>query len=213
MELKDWVKAARLHAGLTIEQLGIALGRSKGAAGFWERGNTKPSYAQVKQIAQITGYPMPDTEQESLADHVAEPRAISRGGHGVPVVGAAQLGDNGYFCELEYPVGHGDGRVDWPARGTSMYALRCQGESMKPRIRHGEFVVIDPAHAYVPGDEVLVKSTEGKVMIKQLAYIRDGMVHLDSINESHSRISIPQEQIEVIQYMAGIAKSALWSPD
>lgn len=132
---------------------------------------------------------------------------------GVPVVGTAQLGDDGYFCELQYPVGHGDGRINWPTRDPNAYALRCKGESMKPRIRHGEFVVIEPNHGFNPGDEVLVRERSGKVMVKQLAYVRDGMVHLDSVNEAHPRISIPEDEVEVIQYVAGIAKSALWSND
>lgn len=64
------------------------------------------------------------------------------------MVGTAQLGDDGYFCELQYPVGHGDGRINWPTRDPNAYALRCKGESMKPRIRHGEFVVIEPNHGF-----------------------------------------------------------------
>ena len=129
---------------------------------------------------------------------------------GIPVVGTAQLGDNGYFYDLSYPVGHGDGYLNWPSKDGNAYAVRCKGESMKPRIRHNEFAVIEPNHPYAPGDEVLVKDLEGRVMIKQLAFIRDGMVHLDSVNESYQRISIEQDAVLSIHYVAGIAKSALW---
>lgn len=80
---------------------------------------------------------------------------------------------------------------------------------MKPRIRHGEFVIIEPNHSVSPGDEVLVKSVTGKVMVKQLAYIRDGLVHLDSVNEKHPRISFQQSEVLSILYVAAIAKSAL----
>jgi phage repressor protein C with HTH and peptisase S24 domain len=48
--------------------------------------------------------------------------------------------------------------------------------------------------------------------VKQLAYIRDGMIHLDSVNEAHPRISLLQEDIAVMHYVVGIAKSALWQP-
>lgn len=130
---------------------------------------------------------------------------------GVPVVGTAQLGDNGHHCELEYPVGHGDGAVRWLTNDRNAYALRCKGESMKPRVRHGEFVVIEPAHACNSGDEVLVKLKDGRVMVKQLAYSRDGLVHFDSVNESFPRISVAEAEIDVIQYVAGIAKSGLWN--
>lgn len=129
---------------------------------------------------------------------------------GIPVVGTAKLGDDGNYCELEYPVGHGDGRIDWPSRDPNAYAIRCKGDSMKPRIKHGEFVVVEPNHPVLPGDEVLVKAKDGRVMVKELAYIRDGMVYLSSVNESHPRISIAYDQLDALHYVAGIAKSAFW---
>lgn len=151
----------------------------------------------------------PGTIFKSLSG--TEVKATKRSG--VPVVGSAQLGDDGHFCELQYPVGHGDGSVDWRTKDANAYAVKCRGESMKPRIRHGEFVVVEPNHPVQPGDEVLVRSEDGRVMVKQLAYIRDGMVHLDSINEKFPRITIEESQVESIHYVAGIAKSALWGED
>lgn len=74
-------------------------------------------------------------------------RADSLGG-AIPVVGSAQLGDNGHFCDLEYPVGHGDGSIDWPTKDPNAYALRCNGESMKPRIRHGRKAL--DSRSYLP---------------------------------------------------------------
>jgi transcriptional regulator with XRE-family HTH domain len=69
MELANWVKAARTHAGWTIEKLAEEMGRSKAAAGFWERGTTRPSYEQVTRIAKLTGWPMPDeTAPTTLSD-------------------------------------------------------------------------------------------------------------------------------------------------
>ena len=84
---------------------------------------------------------------------------------------------------------------------------------MKPRIRHGEFVIVEPNRAVAPGDEVLVKEKNGRVMVKELSYIRDGMVYLDSVNEAHPKISVSQQDVEVMHYVAGIAKSTLWRAD
>lgn len=75
MELKVWVKTAREHAKLTIEQLATALGRSKAAAGFWETGATRPSYAQIKKISEVTGWPMPDTEAAPSVSELDAARA------------------------------------------------------------------------------------------------------------------------------------------
>ncbi|CAK7050024.1 LexA repressor [Saezia sanguinis] len=131
----------------------------------------------------------------------------------IPVVGSAQLGDNGHFYELQYPVGQGDGYIQWATSDPNAYALRCKGDSMKPRIRHGEFVIVEPNHDYHPGDEVVVRDKRDRVMVKQLNYIRDGMVYLQSVNEAFGQIGIPQEDIEIMHYVAGIAKSALHMPD
>lgn len=161
-----------------------------------------------KRLGLETGEMFPSLR--TSLDPVAIPASTAGS---IPVVGTAQLGDNGHFHELEHPVGHGDGCITWPTRDPNAYALRCKGESMKPRIRHNEYVIVEPNHQVFPGDEVLVKSLDGRVMVKQLAYIRDGMIHLDSVNESHPRVSILTTEVAVLHYVAGIAKSSLWSDD
>ena len=131
----------------------------------------------------------------------------------IPVRGMAQLGDNGHFVDVEYPVGHGDGYVFFPTKDPDAYALRCNGESMRPRVKHNEFVVVEPNTQIQNGDEVLVKSEDGRVMVKELAYVRDGIVHLSSVNEKHGMVRIPQEQIERLHFVAGIVKRSAWQPD
>ena len=95
----------------------------------------------------------------------------------IPVVGTAQLGDNGHWSELGYPAGHGDSEIDFPTRDKNTYALRCVGTSMMPRIRDGEFVIIEPNTEVQPGDDVMVMSKSGKVMVKTFLYKRDDRVH------------------------------------
>jgi phage repressor protein C with HTH and peptisase S24 domain len=131
----------------------------------------------------------------------------------IPVRGMAQLGDNGLFVDVEYPVGHGDGYVFFPSKDPDAYALRCNGESMRPRVKHNEFVVVEPNTRVQNGDEVLVKSQDGRVMVKELAYVRDGIAHLSSVNEAHGMLRIPQDQIERMHFVAGIVKRSAWQPD
>lgn len=133
--------------------------------------------------------------------------------YGVPVRGMAQLGDNGYWADIDYPDGVGEGYVDIPKKNRDTYALKCVGDSMKPRIKNGEYVVIEPSVPYAPGDEVLVKSTDGRVMIKIFLYERSGRVHLISVNENHPPMSIESDKIEKIHYVASINKPTQWRPD
>jgi phage repressor protein C with HTH and peptisase S24 domain len=210
----------RLMAGRSIDfvrramaDAGVAIGA--GSLHRALKGEAGSRLETLKKIASFFDVSPDQLLQPNLGhdlDVAAAPRAsyMPSSVAGLPVVGTAKLGDDGHFYELEHPVGHGDGYIDWPSRDQNAYALRCKGDSMKPRIRHGEFVVVEPNHPVAPGDEVLVKAKDGRVMVKVLAYIRDGMVYLESVNEAHPKLSIAQPDIAVMHYVAGIAKSALW---
>ncbi|WP_227242450.1 XRE family transcriptional regulator [Paraburkholderia caribensis] len=131
-------------------------------------------------------------------------------GHGVPVVGMAQLGDNGFWAEIEYEVGVSDGRLDFPSRDPLAYGVKCKGDSMLPRIKDGEFVVVEPNHPVEPGDEVLVRAKDGRVMVKILLYQRMGRTHLMSVNQDHSPLAIETDQIERLHYVVAIVKPSMW---
>nr|WP_315596111.1 S24 family peptidase [uncultured Cupriavidus sp.] len=160
---------------------------------------------------KLAGSVEPELDEPSLAfDVFPIPQNSFRK---IPVRGMAQLGDNGHFVDVEYPVGHGDGYVFFPTKDPDAYALRCNGESMRPRVKHNEFVVVEPNAQIQNGDEVLVKSQDGRVMVKELAYVRDGIVHLSSVNERHGMVRISQDQIERLHFVAGIVKRSAWHPD
>lgn len=97
----------------------------------------------------------------------------------------------------------------WASRDRNAYALRCVGDSMSPRIKHGEFVIVEPNHTIVAGDEVLVRTEDGRSMIKVFLYERDDRLHLDSINNGYGQMAIDKSQIIKFHYVAGIAKQAL----
>ncbi|MFH1493765.1 MAG: S24 family peptidase [Pseudomonadota bacterium] len=122
----------------------------------------------------------------------------------VAVVGTVQGGDNGFFTELEYPVGHGEGSITYPAKDENSYALRVRGDSMRPRIKNGEFIVVEPNHAPQPGDDVVVCLLDGRKMVKELLYMRDGEITLGSINNGHGNISVASDQVDKMHYVAAI---------
>ncbi|CAJ0999081.1 LexA repressor [Sodalis praecaptivus] len=131
----------------------------------------------------------------------------------IPVLGTAQLGGGGYWDPQEYAVGQGDGYVLWPTKDKDAFALKCQGDSMMPRIQHGEFVVIEPNRQYKPGDEVLVQDEQGEVMVKVFLFQKDGLVSLLSVNSEHAPIRLDANSIKKMFYVAGIVKDSLYYPD
>ena len=174
-----------------------------------ERFGLSPMWVAKGKLPKLS--PSSDTQPSSIKaeSNAEEGPAIGRLLR-IPVVGMAQLGDNGYWAELETPVGFGDGFIPFPAKSRDSYALRCRGDSMKPRIKNGEFVIVDPSMAPAPGDEVLVKAKDGRVMVKELLYVRDDVVHLLSVNEAHGKLAIGLAEIEFMHQVAGIMPAHTW---
>ncbi|WZX59599.1 S24 family peptidase [Salmonella enterica subsp. diarizonae serovar 58:r:z53] len=174
----------------------------------------EPKYALLKQIAdffKLSVQELVETDLLSTAgsQSVEPTKVCTLRFTEVPVVGGAQLGNGGHWTNLQYPVGYGDGYISWPTRDPDAYALRCTGDSMKPRIKDGEYVVIEPNHQFLPGDEVLVVTKDERAMVKTFLYERDGEVMVMSINEEHLPIRFSLSEIESIHYVAGIAKPSL----
>lgn len=173
-------------------------------------------HQHAQTLQKLENFFIIDTQRLLYEDIAINPKGINflkakaLPTHRVPIRGYTQLGPDAQWEEVDYPVGIGDGYILWPSRDQDVYALKCVGESMMPRIRHGEYVIIEPNHAVNNGDEVLVVTMDKKVMVKIFAYERDGMVLLQSINTAEfEAINLYRSDIDKMHYVAGIAKGCL----
>jgi phage repressor protein C with HTH and peptisase S24 domain len=139
---------------------------------------------------------------ESYPDELDEAPEL-RPGRNVPVVGEVQGGVDGYLLELEYPVGHGEGSVPYYGLDRNAYALRVRGDSMHPRYRAGEFVVVEPNIEPQPQDDVVVCLVSGQKMLKMLNWISSEEAQFLSINDGHKPLTIPLIQIEKMHRFNG----------
>ena len=121
--------------------------------------------------------------------------------------------DRGYFEEIDFPVGHGDGYLRIHSDDPNAYGLRVSGDSMHPRIKNGEYVLIEPNKAFHAGDEVMVRTLDGQAMIKEYIYLRDGMYRFDSVNQNHPPIHIHQDNVTKIHLVGGILKSSRFTEE
>jgi phage repressor protein C with HTH and peptisase S24 domain len=131
----------------------------------------------------------------------------------LPVVGTAQLGPDGYWEETGYPVGVGEGYIEFASRDPNAYVLRVKGESMSPTIRSGWLVVVEPNSAYMPGSYVVVCAKDGRCMVKEFLYEREDEISLASVNDGFGRITLHRDQIEKIHAVSAIIpphKYRLW---
>jgi phage repressor protein C with HTH and peptisase S24 domain len=156
------------------------------------------SDAYPEWLHPVNGVPRPKRIESNVAD--APALAPSRL---VPVVGHVKGGIDGYLEEMQYPVGHGEGFVEYWTKDDGAYALRVKGDSMHPRYRASEFVIITPSIEPQPGRDVLVKMKDGRKLLKQLNWIRGDEIQLLSINDGYGPTTLSLDEIESIQRVAG----------
>lgn len=217
---------------MSQQELAHACGwESQSRIGNYERGTRQPNLQDLEKLAGSLGVAFADlvAGQDRLTSNTlnAQGRVFLKD-HGssmdadqglsstagwakdgrVPVVGNAQLGNEGFFEALDFPPGHGDGYLNIHSDDPDAYGLRVTGDSMLPRIKNGEFVLIEPNKSYFSGDEVMVRTVAGRTMIKEFIYLRDGMYRLDSVNAEHAPIHIAESDVLDIHLVGGILKSS-----
>lgn len=220
---------------MSQQELAFACGwESQSRIGNYERGTRQPNLQDLKKLSDALRVPFaelvagheslipqkrtpPDSSpyirdqapSKVLDKGKASPSNVGRAKEGrVPVVGNAQLGNEGFFEALDFPPGHGDGYLNIHSDDPDAYGLKVTGDSMLPRIKNGEFVLIEPNKNFFSGDEVMVRTAAGRTMIKEFIYLRDGMYRLDSVNAEHAPIHIAESDVMEIHLVGGILKSS-----
>jgi len=133
-----------------------------------------------------------DTFVQLIGDN---PRTVQS----VPLLGFAQAGAGGYFDDGGYPAGKGWDEVGLPAvNDEHAYALEISGDSMKPAYRDGDVIVVSPGTAIRRGDRVVVKTTGGEVMVKELKRRTAKTLELASLNPAQADRALAASEVEWI---------------
>ena len=123
----------------------------------------------------------------------------SRSQQSVPLLGFAQAGSGGYFDDSGFPAGKGWDEVALPsAIDEHAYALEISGDSMKPAYRDGDIIVVSPGTPIRRGDRVVVKTSGGEVMVKELKRRTTKTLELQSLNPAHADRTFDAADIEWI---------------
>ncbi len=120
----------------------------------------------------------------------------ARGSQSVPLLGFAQAGAGGHFDDNGFPAGKGWDEVALPSAGDEhAYALEISGDSMKPTYRDGDVIVVSPGTPIRRGDRVVVKTTGGEVMVKELKRRTAKLLELQSVNPAHADRTLDADQV------------------
>lgn len=213
--LQDRIAELMTTAGLTVGGLAEIAEVTSSAATQWKDGPTKTLKAgPATKLALATGFSAmwlstgegpkmtPPGMPPPAPSNVAEAPALSPS-RLVPVVGHVKGGSDGFLEEMQFPVGHGEGFVEYWTKDPSAYALRVKGDSMHPRYRAGEFIVVTPSIEAQPGRDVVVKLKDGRKLLKLLNWVRGDEVQLLSINDGYAPTTLSSDEIESIHRVAG----------
>jgi phage repressor protein C with HTH and peptisase S24 domain len=165
----------------------------------WLVGNTDSRQGDSRRVVPAHDEPV----------YAGRPRSTAV--RGVPVVGTARMGENGYYEEMAYPTGHGDGTVEGYSSDPNAYALRVKGDSMFPAIKDGQFVVIEPNGACVPGENVVLGLVDGRKMVKELLRVSVESITVTSVNGG-DRLTLDKVQVSYMHPVSAVIAASKWKP-
>jgi phage repressor protein C with HTH and peptisase S24 domain len=207
-------KQAKAPRPLTHSQVWTALDRLAERAGMSPSGLAKRSgldpttFNKSKRVTADGRERWPSTE--SVAKALAATNSSidtfvqligdgARSLQSVPMLGFAQAGSGGYFDDNGFPAGKGWDEVALPsANDEHAYALEISGDSMKPAYRDGDIIVVSPGTAIRRGDRVVVKTSDGEVMVKELKRRTTRTLELQSLNSAHADRTFDAADVEWI---------------
>jgi phage repressor protein C with HTH and peptisase S24 domain len=147
-----------------------------------------PSTESVAKVLNATG--------TSFGEFVALVGGSRMSTRPLPILGFAQAGAGGYFDAGGFPAGNGWDEVSFPDMpDDSIYALEIQGDSMLPVYRDGDRIVVSPTAPIRRGDRVVVQTSEGEIMAKELKRQTNRTVELTSLNAAHGDRSFTVSEI------------------
>jgi phage repressor protein C with HTH and peptisase S24 domain len=194
-----------------LSALAVKLERSESQVGQWKKGYAnsgtgKPrgmSSSSARHIEKMTGKPEGWVDQDHQSNVEAAPDLIAS--RRIPVSGTVKGGPDGFLEGSQYPPDHGEGYIETWARDRMAYALRVIGDSMAPRYRAGEFIVVTPSIEAMPGMDVVVCLKDGRKLLKNLGWKRVNTVQLLSVNDNYPPITVGLDEIESISRVASSA--------
>ena len=147
-----------------------------------------PSTESLTRILTATGL--------SLGEFAALARDATERPSTVPMLGMAQAGQDGFFDDAGLPAGDGWEQTDLPRPRDSLLSLCIVGDSMVPLYREGDRVIVDRDATEVrKGDRVVVRTTGGETLAKEVAALTARAVTLASVNPAYDARIVARKDI------------------
>lgn len=199
MSLGKNIRARREALGWTLEDLADRSGVELGTISALEvRGSTRSKFAGA--LAAALGVTVDQLLSDGTITSVPVPRPRTVASR-VPVAGYAQLGDNGWYEEVQM-LGS-EGYVETHSSDPDAYALKVRGDSMFPAIRDGWYVVVEPNGTASAGEYVAIALQDGRKMVKEFLFGNGESISVQSVNGG-TRLTLSAQEILAVHPIGAV---------
>ena len=145
-------------------------------------GDSRPRWPSTESLAKVLEATGVGFSEFAALTERAPPATPAGSSSTVPLIGFAQAGAEGVFDEAGAPVGRSWDEIDFPGSGDEgLYALEIAGDALAPVFRDGDRILVSPSVEPRRGDRVVVKTTGGELLVKELARVTARSVELASL--------------------------------
>lgn len=171
MDFKDRLRDLRLSRGLTLQQVADYVGLQKAAIYKYEHGLTvNPKRSLIEKLATLfqvsPSYLLGINDEEEKSDSAIK-------GVRIPVLGNVAAG---------IPITAITDVDDWEeipekmANNGNYFALRIKGQSMEPRIKDGDVVIVKQQEDVDSGDVAIVLVNGDEATVKEIKKLDTGIM-------------------------------------
>lgn len=180
--LKSIYQSKKKDLGLSQASVADQMGITQSAIGHYINGRQPLNARVVSALAQILQVgaeeisPSLSLQIAQQARSLSDSITLSEMSRRVMVVGRVTPGENGVSSGIVHTLG-------WLKMDDdhSSFAIEVSGNALWPRIKNGEFVVMEKTITPEPGDDILLVLNNGAYLFKSLVFIRGDNVQVTDI--------------------------------
>jgi phage repressor protein C with HTH and peptisase S24 domain len=166
----------------------------------------RPRWPSTESIAKVLGATSMSFAEfvKYLGDGQAAPAPTLRR---IPVIAYAKAGEPGYFDETGNPTGSSWDELVFPEiNDPAAYALEIAGDTLLPVFRDGDTVVVSPVAGLRRGDRVVLKTTEGEIMVTQLVRRGGRRVDVMALNGAQAEAGFSIDQVAFVHRIIWVSQ-------
>lgn len=193
MHIGENIKYLRLQRGYSQEELAKALGyKSYTTITKWESGVSEPTLKMTNEIARFFNVSVNDLCYTRLSSPSESTETVHRKGVVINVYGRVAAG---IPLEMIEDIIDTEEISEEMARTGEFFGLRIHGDSMEPRMKDGDVVIVRQQSDAESGDVVIATVNGTDATCKRLRKYRDG-IELIATNPSYEPMFFSNEEVE-----------------